>query len=117
MVQSLKAMPMNRVAAIHLMYSSSTREKVFEAYGTICFVLIFLAIMVVNYVLEDTHVTVRAMLIGRLAFPSQATESTIITVERMVLFRHPQVTNRTMIFSKGHFAICTLVPISIFDNF
>ena len=93
-----EAVPVDGVAAGHLVGGRAGAEEVLLADGTILHVLADLAVVLSKERGVDAHAAIVA--VAKVFGPTYATEAALCTVVGTFLGRHPQVANGAVILSK-----------------
>ena len=94
-----KAIPVNSMAAWHFVRGTSGTKEIFLTDGAVAAIFASFAIVVIVQTLVNTHAAFVAML--EVVGPADAAESTVCTMIRSFLIRHPKVANVAMIGSKA----------------
>lgn len=89
---------MNGMTAGHFMGGASRAEKKFLTDGTIRFVFSALAVVVGVQAFVDTHSAIMAML--EILCTTDTTKPTVCAMIRLLIGRHPQITDVAVIISK-----------------
>jgi hypothetical protein len=106
--QLSEAVPMYGVAAGHLMGGAPRTEQEFLTHWAVRLVLAALAVVIEVQALVDAHATI--VTVPKVLRPAHATESAVTAVVRLLVVRHPQVTDVAVVLSKLDSAVDTIVP-------
>jgi hypothetical protein len=106
--QLSEAFPVDCMATWHFMRRTPGTEKKFLANGTVRLVLSALAIMIRIQALINAHSAIMAVL--KILRPTNAAKSTVWTVIWLFIVCHPKVAYITVVFSKLHPTVNTIVP-------
>jgi hypothetical protein len=96
------------------MTGASTREKIFITNRTVGRVFACFAVVVIDKVHINTHSTSVTMF--EVVPASHSTKSTGRAMIRFFICFHPEIANFTMVLSKLHVAINTIVPEEIIKS-
>ena len=107
--QLAKAVPVDGVAAGHLVRGRAGAEEVLLADGAVGHVLAGLAVVIVEEEGVDAHAAIVAVL--EVLPASDAAEAAVGTVVGLLLGRHPQVADVAMVLSEGNAALDALVAV------
>ena len=104
-----EAVPVDGVAAGHLVRGRAGAEEVLLADGAVGHVLAGLAVVIVEEEGVDAHAAIVAML--EVLPASDAAKAAVGAVVGLLLGRHPQVADAAMVLSEGNAALDALVAV------